>query len=157
MSARVERLDSKDFDVAVDLIHKFWTLNSEFEPMIELSEQVVEEIKRILKADLNDKEKIILVGKVDGKVVGLIRAEVKSNSFSGSRPMGNIVEFYVVPRYRRVGIGERLLNAVMEKLRERSVDLVTAEFPTQNVVAVGFYVKNLFSPFITVYARKLRT
>jgi hypothetical protein len=37
------------------------------------------------------------------------------------------------------------------------MEILTAEFPTQNVLAAGFYESNSFAPFITVYAKKLKT
>jgi len=154
MPVTIENLKFEEMEQASDLIHKFWSLNTEFEPALELVE-VLEEIKENVKMGLADKNQILLVAKEDGKIIGVLRAEVNANLFLGWKPIGKIVEFYVAPSHRRTGAGEALLNAMLAKLSERKVELVTAEFPTQNVVATTFYEKIGFSPFFTVYAKKL--
>ena len=154
VSVTIENLKFEEMEKGSDLIHKFWSLNSEFEPALELVE-VLEQIKEDLKMGLADKNQIILVAKADDKIIGIVRAEISPNRFYGSKPMGKIVEFYVAPSHRRTGAGEALLNAILAKLSEREVELVTAEFPTQNVVATSFYEKNGFAPFFTVYSKRL--
>ena len=157
MSATVENLSSRDMEKASDLILKFWSLNSEFEPDIELKERVVDDIMENLKTSLADNKQIVLVARTGEKLIGLLRAEITDNWFYGSKALGKIIEFYVLPAHRRSRVGETLLNAVVRQLSEKGIELVTAEFPSQNVVATGFYEKNGFSPFFTVYVRKTQS
>ncbi len=156
MPVTIENLKFEEMEKASDLIHKFWSLNSEFEPTLELVE-VLEEIKENVKMGLADKNQILLVAKDEGKMIGIVRGEVSGNRFYGSKPIGKIVEFYVIPSHRRSGAGEALLNAILGRLSAKEVELVTAEFPTQNVVATSFYEKNGFIPFFSVYSRRLVT
>lgn len=156
MAVTVEKLQFVDLEKASNLIHKFWSLNSEFEPTLELADDYLEEIKENVKISIADKRQIVLVARDDQKIVGLIRAEVRDNSYYGKKPIGKIIELYVVPTHRNRGVAVAMLDAVVESISGQDIELLMAEFPTQNVLAPGFYETNSFNPFITVYARKLK-
>jgi ribosomal protein S18 acetylase RimI-like enzyme len=82
--------------------------------------------------------------------------EVRDNPYYRKKLIGKIIELYVVPAYRRAGIAAALLDRVSENLSGQDMEILTAEFPTQNVLAASFYESNSFTPFITVYSRKLK-
>ena len=156
MTVKVEKLRFVDLDKASNLIHKFWDLNSEFEPALELDEGYLEEINENVKMSIADKRQIVLVAKDEERVVGLIRVEVRDNSYYGKKPVGKIIELYVIPTHRKMGVAVELLDGVVESLRGQDIELLMAEFPTQNVLAASFYEANSFNPFITVYAKRLK-
>jgi ribosomal protein S18 acetylase RimI-like enzyme len=155
MSVTIESLQFADLDKASELIHKFWSLNGEFEPTLELEDDYLGEIKENVKMSIADKRQMVLVARDERKLVGLVRVEVRDNPYYGKKPIGKIIELYVTPAYRKAGIAAALLEKVSEGLKGQDMEILTAEFPTQNVLAASFYESNSFSPFITVYARKL--
>jgi ribosomal protein S18 acetylase RimI-like enzyme len=157
MPVTIESLQFADLDKASGLIHKFWGLNGEFEPTLELDEDYLEEIKKNVKMSIADERQIVLVARDEQKIVGLIRVEVRDNPYYGKKLIGKIIELYVVPAYRRAGIAAALVDRVSESLSGQDMEILTAEFPTQNVLAASFYESNSFAPFITVYAKKLKT
>jgi ribosomal protein S18 acetylase RimI-like enzyme len=154
MPVTIESLQLVDLDKASRLIHKFWGLNAEFEPTLELDEDYLDEIKKNVKMSIADKRQMVLVARDEQKIVGLIRVEVRDNPYYGKKPIGKIIELYVVPAHRRAGVAAALLDRVSERLSGQGIEILTAEFPTQNVLAASFYESNSFAPFITVYARK---
>ena len=156
MPVTIENLQLVDLDKASRLIHKFWGLNSEFEPTLELDEDYLEEIKKNVKMSIADKRQMVLVARDEQKIVGLIRVEIRDNPYYGKKLIAKIVELYVAPAHRRAGIAAALLDRISERLSGQDMDILTAEFPTQNVLAASFYDSNSFTPFITVYAKKLK-
>ena len=86
----------------------------------------------------------------------MIRVEIRDNPYYGKKLIAKIIELYVVPAQRRAGIAAALLDRVSERLSGQDMEILTAEFPTQNVLAASFYENNSFRPFVTVYARKLK-
>jgi ribosomal protein S18 acetylase RimI-like enzyme len=164
MPVTIENLQLVDLDKASRLIHKFWALNSEFEPTLELDEDYLEEIKKNVKASIADKRQMVLVARDEQKIVardeqkivGLVRVEVQDNPYYGKKLIGKIIELYVVPAHRRAGIAAALIDRVSERLSGQDMEILTAEFPTQNVLAAGFYESNSFTPFITVFAKRLK-
>lgn len=156
MPVTIENLKLVDLDKASRLIHKFWGLNSEFEPTLELDEDYLEEIKKNVKMSIADKRQMVLVARDEQKIVGLIRVEIRDNPYYGKKLIAKIIELYVVPARRRAGIAAALLDRISERLSGQDMEILTAEFPTQNVLAASFYESNSFNPFITVYAKKLK-
>lgn len=156
MPVTIENLQLVDLDKASRLIHKFWGLNSEFEPTLELDEDYLEEIKKNVKISIADKRQMVLVARDEQKIVGLIRVEIRDNPYYGKKLIAKIIELYVVPAHRRAGIAAALLDQVSERLSGQDMEILTAEFPTQNVLAASFYEDNSFAPFITVFAKRLK-
>jgi ribosomal protein S18 acetylase RimI-like enzyme len=156
MPVTIENLRLVDLDKASRLIHKFWGLNSEFEPTLELDEDYLEEIKKNVKMSITDKRQMVLVARDEQKIVGLIRVEIRDNPYYGKKLIAKIIELYVVPAHRRAGIAAALIDRISERLSGQDMETLTAEFPTQNVLAASFYESNSFAPFITVYAKKLK-
>ncbi len=156
MPTKVRGLDPEDIDEAAGIVNKFWSLNAEFEPTIELGNEPLKSMKLNIKRSLGREDQIILVAESEKKaLLGLARIEIRQGTFYGTKPHGSIVEFYVLPQSRRKDIGKDLLEYALKWLKEKGIDLVTAEFPTQNVPAVGFYERNGFRPFLTIYIREI--
>jgi len=70
MPVTIENLRLVDLDKASRLIHKFWGLNSEFEPTLELDEDYLEEIKKNVKMSIADKRQMVLIARDEQKIVG---------------------------------------------------------------------------------------
>jgi ribosomal protein S18 acetylase RimI-like enzyme len=156
MPVTIENLQLVDLDKASRLIHKFWGLNGEFEPTLELDDDYLEEIKKNVKMSIADKRQMVLVARDEQKIVGLIRVEIRDNPYYGKKLIAKIIELYVAPAHRKLGIAAALLDRVSERLSGQDMEILTAEFPTQNVLAASFYESNSFTPFITVFAKRLR-
>ena len=52
---------------------------------------------------------------------------------------------YVVDEYKKKGIGTKLLNKMIEDLKENNVDSITLEVRSNNDKAIKFYKKNGFN------------
>ncbi|MEM0129781.1 MAG: GNAT family N-acetyltransferase, partial [Thermoplasmata archaeon] len=68
---------------------------------------------------------------------------------------GAILDIYLLPLYRRRGVGEYLLEEITRALKAKGAGVVTAEFPVQNQIAVAFYHKRGFRPTTALYSRSL--
>ncbi|MEM4301596.1 MAG: GNAT family N-acetyltransferase, partial [Candidatus Caldarchaeum sp.] len=66
---------------------------------------------------------------------------------------GKIVEFYLLPEYRRKKHGAELLDYAVKMLKDR-VEIITAEFPSLNEIAVEFYTRLGFRGIVSIYARE---
>jgi ribosomal protein S18 acetylase RimI-like enzyme len=154
----VRPLLSNDVDAVAALLQKFWSLNAEFEPTIEVDEKALASFKDEMRTHLDKQDQIVLVAESGkgGFLSGFIRVEIKKDRYYGAQTRGNIVEFYVTPQSRRRDIGKSLLDSMVESLKERGIVSVTAEFPTQNVPALSFYERNGFRPFLAVYAKDIQ-
>lgn len=87
-----------------------------------------------IKSELNNPLSLWLVAVEDEIVAGY----VGSQSVMGWSDMMNLA---VAPEYRRQGVGERLVNALIERLRENQISCLTLEVRVSNLTAIALYDK----------------
>lgn len=144
---------AEDIDGAAELLVRLKRLNSEFDPLFTVPQDSLERAKKYLEESLRGESRgVVLVADVGGKVVGLLKADLRERRFYDPRLEGALIEFYILPEYRRGGLGEKMIREAVKRLREMGAQIVTAEFPTNNLIAVNFYKKLGFRPLMGVYA-----
>ncbi|HEV2167234.1 MAG TPA: GNAT family N-acetyltransferase [Thermoplasmata archaeon] len=148
-----------DVPALVALIVRLKRLNEEFDPLLKVREDVEERAAEVLRADLANPKGVVLaaegVGPDRDKVVGVVRAQVRERKFYLPELEGVILDIYLLPLYRRRGVGEFLLKETTHRLKALGAGVVTAEFPSNNEIAVRFYQKRGFRPISALHARSL--
>jgi ribosomal protein S18 acetylase RimI-like enzyme len=150
---------SQDVSALVPLLLRLKRLNEEFDPLLRVRPDAEANARAILEADIKNPKSVVLaaegLGADKGKVVGVVRAQVRDRPFYVPELEGVICDIYLLPLYRRHGAGEFLLEEVTRHLKERGAGIVTAEFPTQNEIATKFYAKRGFRPIVAHHARSV--
>jgi len=152
---------ARESDVAavVPLLLRLKRLNEEFDPLLKVRDDAEAQAGGVLRAQIADPRSVFLVAEGAGaerdKVVGFVRAVVRERPFYAPELEGVIVDIYLLPLYRRRGVGEYLLREVTAALKAKGAGIVTAEFPAQNEIAVRFYSKRGFRPVTSIHARPL--
>jgi ribosomal protein S18 acetylase RimI-like enzyme len=149
----IRSIRESEVQSAASLVARLKHLNGEFDPLLKTSSSVEADSQKILRQDLENENAVVLVAVEDTKVVGVVKAEVVDRIFYEPRKEGAIVEFYILPEFRRGSLGKDLLNAMVEALQKKGAELITAEFPSQNDIAKRFYSKLGFRAITNVYAK----
>jgi len=148
-----------DVPALVGLLLRLKRLNEEFDPLLKVRDDAEKQARAVLEANLGDPKAVVLaaegVGAEKEKVVGFVRALVRERPFYSPEWEGIIVDIYLLPLYRRRGVGEYLLRETTAALKAKGAGVVTAEFPAQNEIASRFYAKRGFRPITAVHARSL--
>jgi ribosomal protein S18 acetylase RimI-like enzyme len=148
-----------DLPQMVPVLLRLKRLNEEFDPLLKVRPDAEARAAEILRADLENPHSVLLVAEgaeADaGKVVGVVRATVRERPFYMPEKEGVIQDIYLLPLYRRHGVGEYLLDETVRQLKAKGAGIVTAEFPTQNEIAARFYLKRGFRPITALHARIL--
>jgi ribosomal protein S18 acetylase RimI-like enzyme len=149
-----------DVPALVPLLLRLKRLNEEFDPLLKVRDGAEAQADEVLRAELNDPKAVILaaegIGPDKDKVVGFVRALVRERPFYTPEWEGVILEIYLLPLYRRRGVGEYLLRETSQALKARGAGVVTAEFPSQNEIATRFYAKRGFRAIQSLHARSLQ-
>jgi len=146
-----------DLEGMVELVLRLKRLNSEFDPLLKVRDDASLRIREYLIHALeDDKKHLILVAEDGGKIVGILKADIRERLFYEPVMEGSIIDFYIMPEYRRRRLGEEMLNRAAQLLKERGAQLITAEFPSLNQIAVSFYTKRGFRPLTYIYAREAK-
>lgn len=143
-----------DVEQSAELLIRLKRLNSEFDPMFKVAESAQGEAKKYLKEAIESEKSIVLVAVEGQKIVGVIKADFEDRKFYEPKTKGAIVDFYVLPEFRRKKLGDELIRKMVRKLKEKGAEIVTAEFPSQNRIAVNFYEKLRFRPLVSIYGKR---
>jgi ribosomal protein S18 acetylase RimI-like enzyme len=149
----IREIRTEEIPRAAELIARLKRLNGEFDPLLKTSEKLDEDALKTVKKALANDDSVVLIAAAGGRVVGVVKADLKDRTFYEPRMEGAIVEFYILPEYRRGSLGKDLLSNMTERLKKKGAELITAEFPSQNEIAKRFYTKLGFRSLTNVYAK----
>ena len=138
-----------------ELLVRLKKLNGEFDPMYKVVSNVIEKVESYTKEALGSNKDVVLVAEVEQRIVGTIKVVLKDRRFYEPAIQGIIVDLYILPENRRGKLGEDLLNRIVDVLKQKGVEVVTAEFPTQNTLAVNFYQKHGFRALVNTFAKTI--
>jgi ribosomal protein S18 acetylase RimI-like enzyme len=144
-----------DVDALADLIARLKRLNGEFDPLLKPAENLLAASREYVKSKISSPSSVVLVAEVDGRAVGVIVGDVEDRLFYEPRMAGIIREFYVLPEFRRKGLGKRMMSEAMDALRRKGAQMIMADFPALNEIAIEFYKKMNFRPIESIYAKEV--
>jgi len=159
MRVHLRPATAKDVGALVPLLVRLKRLNEEFDPLLRVRDDAAERAEEILKEDLESSHALVLAvegtGTDKGKIVGVVRAHVRDRNFYAPEREGVILDIYLLPIYRRHGVGEYVLRETTQRLKDKGAGIVVAEFPAQNEIAARFYQKLGYRPLTSHHARSV--
>ncbi len=150
---KVRQAGAEDVEEVASLIVRLKRLNGEFDPLLKVREDALENAKRYVANVIKEERELLLVGEERGKAVGLVNAVLRERLFYEPKLEGAILDFYILPEYRRTGLGRRMIEEAVKQMKQQGAEIVTAEFPSQNKIASSFYDKLGFRAITSVYAK----
>lgn len=151
----IRQARGEDVDQISELVLRLKKLNEEFDPLYTVRPEGLEIARKYVSESLESEDVIMLVAEALGKIVGVLRIEVRSRIFYEPLMVGVITDLYVMPSYRRRGVGEALVSTAIKTLRSRGVSLISAEFPPMNKIAVEFYTNMGFKPLLYMFFKEV--
>ena len=88
--------------------------------------------ERSIASELNNEYSLWLVEERDGSAVAYVGSQ-------SCPPEADVMNVAVAPAYRRQGIGEGLMVALMDALRDKGMESLTLEVRASNVPAIALY------------------
>ena len=85
-----------------------------------------------------DYNTVSLAAKVNGQLAGFIMGRI---DLVRNRPFGHIMTLDVTPRFRRLGVGQRLLLEAETVFRRKEAKEVRLEVREGNIAAIALYEK----------------
>lgn len=105
--------------------------------------------KEEMRSFLEMPSAITLVAAKEKTIVGFVIAD-RFHSRRWSRAMGRIITIDVLPEAQGAGIGDKMLIAAEEKLRDAGCEYVSLEVAVDNSKALRFYKKHGYSVLKTL-------
>lgn len=110
---------------------------------------------RVLRKAYDEGKDGMFVWEIAGEVVGWSWLKAHENEFFKEGVYGEIKEIYVVPKFRRKGIGETMMIHVHNWFKEKGVNTVRVETAASNKTAMVFYRKIGFEPYYISLQKEL--
>ncbi len=155
-SVRFRDAKDEEAETISGLIVRLKRLNEEFDSHLKVREDADQNAVTYVRESLNSNQVLLLVAEASNKLVGVLRAELRDRLFYDPPKAGVIVDFYLLPEYRRHGTGKRMIDEATQRLKKMGAEIIIAEFPLQNKIASSFYEKLGFRGTIGLYAREAR-
>lgn len=150
----VRRATPDDITAISDLILRTKRLNNEFDPLFTVVVDARAKAEKYASETVGSKERLLLVADEGGKVVGVLRAEMRQRLFYEPSREGIVTDFYILPAFRRKALGNEVLQRASAELKKMGAQLIVAEVPSQNEIAVRFYIKRGFRSLVQNFAKK---
>ncbi len=155
-SGSVRKAKEGDIDQFMSMIMRMKKLNGEFDPLFRTREGDDTSIRDYYLKCINDHEHFItLVAVKKDKIMGLVKAEIRERiSYEPSREL-RIVDLYIMPEFRRKNVGNMLLSGIYSEMKKLGISIITAEFPSLNLIALNFYEKIGYRQITSVYGKNI--
>lgn len=121
--------------------------------------RITDEGKKLLKekieSDLADTNTHVLLAGADGKIIGFIQGVIECRSDYVPRVVGQVSLAYVVERFRRRGVGKRLVKELCVFFNSNKVETLTVRYIIGNKEAERFWRKLGFESIMATGATHL--
>ncbi|EQB72014.1 MAG: hypothetical protein AMDU1_APLC00014G0026 [Thermoplasmatales archaeon A-plasma] len=152
----VREMSAADIDGSVDLILRLKKLNGEFDSIFVVSDKAKKDAEdRLKEAVKNPERHISLLAERGGKVLGVMLINILDRCYYLPEKEARITDFYIMPEFRRSGAGKMLISRSYEELKKRKISIITAEFPSQNLIALRFYKSLGYREIVGIYGKVL--
>ncbi|AGO61709.1 GNAT family N-acetyltransferase [Ferroplasma acidarmanus] len=150
----IRLMEKKDVEMVMEQLLRLKHLNEEFDPLLKVSEGNEKEISEKIIRIIEDKDNHInLVAEEGNRVIGMITSDIIFRIYYDPKYEARIREFYVMPEFRAKGIGMKLIGKLKEVAAQRNIKMVSAEFPSLNLLASKFYESIDFKELIKIYSK----
>ena len=150
----IRLMEKKDVEMVMEQLLRLKHLNEEFDPLLKVSEGNEKEISEKIIRIIEDKDNHInLVAEEGNRVIGMITSDIIFRIYYDPKYEARIREFYVMPEFRAKGIGMKLIRKLKEVAAQRNIKMVSAEFPSLNLLASKFYESIDFKELIKIYSK----
>ena len=144
----------EDIPAIVDMLKRLKKLNQEFDTHFSVSEDIEKNATAHLRENLKDTEgRMFMVATIEGKVSAFMEILLRKRIYYSPPVEARIIEFYVMPEHRMLGLGKKMMNELVKELKSREITLISSEFPSQNMIAKNFYEKAGFRQLISIYGK----
>ncbi|HEX9532762.1 MAG TPA: GNAT family N-acetyltransferase [bacterium] len=156
MTVEIRRATLKDIKEILPVWGELAVFHSTLDPAFTPSAQWPREYGTYLRSLMTRDDAIALVARDAGEIVGYAVGRVTMlPPFFEQRYRGYIHDVFVKPQFRRRGVGRRLVDAILQWLRQQEVLLVELTVATNNE-AVAFWKRLGFSVYMQQMKKDLQ-
>ena len=148
-SPRIRPARASDIPAIVELWIELMDFHAERDPWFRRSADGHIGFAEHLANCSDDVRYVLLAAELDGRVVGYSLAEIAQRPPAfAEREHGFITDMAVTAECRRLGIGTRLADETIRRLRERGMKTIVLRYASATEVSRAFWGKMGFQPYM---------
>lgn len=139
----------EDVPSILELWKELMDFHKELDPIFSRSATGHEKFTEYAMKNIQNEDFYIVVAVDDEHLVGYCMAKISEYPpVLEEQRYGDIENIAVAEKYRRSGVGEKLLNEVRKWYCEKGIHRVEAKISKFNKVSTGFWAKMGFTPYL---------
>jgi len=124
MEYKIEKAQRKDLKSTIKLALMLQKYECTIDPGLKKAKELTKIFERYHRKNLNNKKKMILVAKIDNKVVGFALASIeKRMSIFKEKRAGHIDDIFILPKHRRKGIAREFVKKISEWFKRNGIKI----------------------------------
>jgi len=151
----IREAEMGDAEDIAKMMARLKKLNEEFETQFKVVDDLDKRAFDYTKKTIESEKSIVTVAEINGKIGGFIKADIISRIFYQPEREIRITDFYIMPEFRRNGLGKKILTDLSERATRDGIKMITAEFPALNLIGLNFYKKSGFRGILNIYGKEI--
>lgn len=156
MNILIRKAQNNDFESVLRLSKALFDHEDRFGHEFNLNWTYGEKGQKYFLERFSDKNAIIFVAEVDGKVVGYIIGFIHAYSARRKNPFCDIENIFIEEKYRKQGLGDKLIKRIIGIAKRRRVTRLRLSTIAQNELAIKFYKSHGFEEVQLILEKKLK-
>ena len=112
---------------------------------------------RRIRKNLRSKKVVYFIALDKEKAVGFIGGEIeKAHAFWRFKKVGYLFQLYIIPSYRRKGLGKKLTKTILNWFKKRKIKWIKLHVYSNNPKAHSLYKKLGFKDFVIELKKVIR-
>jgi ribosomal protein S18 acetylase RimI-like enzyme len=153
---KIRKIEEKDLRETGELIVRLKRFNAEHDPLFTITDDIERNVMEYLKNSIKGEDREVLIAEDNGKIIGVILGEIRDRLFYEPRREIRVRDIYILPHYRKRGLGKMMIDELEKRVKGKGVDIITVEFPNENLLAHKFYTALGMRSLICVYGKSLK-
>jgi ribosomal protein S18 acetylase RimI-like enzyme len=152
----IRKAAEKDLPAIVELWKELMDFHQVRDPYFTRSEDGHEAFSTFMADNLKKQDSLVLIAQKQDDIIGYTLAMIASPPpvFKIKR-YGEILDFAVTEKYRRLGIGEIFVQRLKKWFDEKNIQRIEVRVATSNEVSQPFWRKMGFSPYLEILSLEL--
>lgn len=152
MKVRLVPVGEDQYDEFFAMMRPYMRELDAFDPLGPESDADFAQRRRRTLDDMDDRELLWIVA--DDERAGLMQVRTDERWLDPTQEVAQISEFYVLPAFRRRGVGSAAVEALLEEHRGRGTVEVQADILRDNAPARAFWARLGFETMMYLTARR---
>lgn len=150
----IRKAKIEDYDKVMELYKELYDAEKIFDKNLSSTYNVSEKQKEEIQKRIKSRKEIFLVAEEDDKIIGLIDGYIIDNS-NHIEKVGYLDHLCVNKKYRKLGIGENLIQEFSNKMKNKNVTYLKLNAFEKNLPAIALYEKLGFEEYSIYYMKKI--